>query len=98
MLGVTSGQRTEFDCPDGGDSSVQAVIDWYGPSDFLQMDAQFIALPPAGDVPRVQNHDEPGSPESQWVGGPIQNLPEATARANPITYITRAIRVKWSRG
>jgi len=35
MLGVTSGQRTEFDYPGGGDSSVQAVIDWYGPSDFL---------------------------------------------------------------
>lgn len=90
MLGVTSGQRTEFDRPDGGDSSVQAVIDWYGPSDFLQMDAQFIALPPTGDVPPVQNHDEPGSPESQWIGGPIQNLPETTARANPITYVTRA--------
>jgi len=89
MLGVTSGQATEFDGPDG-DSSVQAVIDWYGPSDFLQMDAQFIAGPPTGDVPPVQNHDEPGSPESKWIGGPIQELPEATGRANPITYIAGA--------
>jgi acetyl esterase/lipase len=104
MLGVTSGQATEFDAtgsPDaglrntglqstGGDSSVQAVIDWYGPSDFLQMDAQFIAGPPDGDAPPVQNHDEPGSPESRWIGGPIQELPAAAARANPITYITEA--------
>ena len=89
MLGVTSGQATEFDGP-GGDSSVQAVVDWYGPSDFLQMDAQFIAGPPAGDVPPAQNHDEPFSPESRWVGGPIQELPEVTSRANPISYITGA--------
>jgi acetyl esterase/lipase len=97
MLGVTSGQATEFDGPgfdgagfDGGDSAVQAVVDWYGPSDFLVMDAQFIAGPPTGEVPPVQNHDDPGSPESRWVGGPIQELPEVTARANPITYITGA--------
>src|SRR3984885_3769507 len=89
MLGVTSGQPTEFD-GQGGDSSVQAVVDWYGPSDFLQMDAQFLAQPPAGDVPPVQNHDEPRSPESQWIGGPIQELPEAAARANPIAYVPRA--------
>ena len=98
MLGVTSGQATEFDGTgfdgavlDGaGDSSVQAVVDWYGPSDFLVMDAQFIAGPPDGDAPPVQNHDDPLSPESQWVGGPIQELPEVASRANPITYITGA--------
>ena len=89
MLGVTSGQATEFDGA-GGDSSVQAVVDWYGPSDFLVMDAQFIAGPPDGGAPPVQNHDDPLSPESRWVGGPIQELPEVTARANPIDYITGA--------
>jgi len=89
MLGVTSGQATEFDVP-GGDSSVQAVVDWYGPSDFLVMDAQFVAGPPDGDAPPVQNHDEPGSPESRWVGGPIQELPEVSARANPIGYVAGA--------
>jgi len=52
MLGVTSGQRTEFDCPDGGDSSVQAVIDWYGPSDFLQMDASSSHCPRPATYPR----------------------------------------------
>lgn len=86
MLGVTSGQDTEFDRP-GEDSSVQAVVDWYGPTDFLQMDAQAAAKPPAGDAPPPMNHDEPGSPESQWLGGPIQERPADAARANPITYI-----------
>jgi acetyl esterase/lipase len=100
MLGVTSGQATEFDPPGEsdaagfhdtrGDSSVQAVIDWYGPSDFLQMDAQFIAGPPTGDAPPVQNHDEPNSPESRWIGGPIQELPAVAARANPISYVAGA--------
>jgi acetyl esterase/lipase len=119
MLGVTSGQATEFDGTGsdgtasdgagsdgagsdgagsdgagsdgtGGDSSVQAVVDWYGPSDFLVMDAQFIAGPPTGDAPPVQNHDDPLSPESRWVGGPIQELPEVAARANPIAYLTEA--------
>ena len=89
MLGVTSGQPTEFD-GQGGDSSVQAVVDWYGPSDFLRMDAQFLAQSPTGDVPPVQNHDEARSPESLWIGGPIQELPADAARANPITYVTRA--------
>jgi acetyl esterase/lipase len=104
MLGVTSGRATEFDgtglagpglagpglAGPGGDSSVQAVVDWYGPSDFLVMDAQFTAGPPDGDTPPPQNHDDPLSPESRWVGGPIQELPEVSARANPITYITGA--------
>jgi acetyl esterase/lipase len=54
-------------------SRIQAVVDWFGPTDFLQMGG---------------NHDEPGSPESQLVGGPIQENQDRVARANPITYIT----------
>jgi hypothetical protein len=62
MLGVTSGQATEFDDRLGGDSSVQAVVDWYGPSDFLLIDAQFTAGPPDGAGPPAQSHDDPLSP------------------------------------
>jgi acetyl esterase/lipase len=61
-------------------SRVQAVLDYFGPTDFLQMDAH---RPPGGMV-----HDTPDSPESQLVGGPIQENPDRVARANPITYIT----------
>ena len=32
-------------------------------------------------------HDDPGSPESRLVGGPIETRRDACARANPITYV-----------
>jgi acetyl esterase/lipase len=59
-------------------SRVQAVCDFYGPTDFLQMDRAGSSM----------HHDAPDSPESQLVGGPVQEYPERVARANPITYIT----------
>ncbi len=59
-------------------SRVQAVVDFFGPTDFLKMDA-------AGST---MNHDAPDSPESKLIGGPIQRNPEKAARANPITYIS----------
>jgi dipeptidyl aminopeptidase/acylaminoacyl peptidase len=33
-------------------------------------------------------HDAPDSPESELIGGPIQENREKSARANPITYVT----------
>ena len=61
-------------------SNVQAVVDYYGPTDFLQMDAHRL---PDGLV-----HDAPDSPESQLVGGPIQEHKDRVAKANPITYVS----------
>ena len=58
-------------------SRVQAVCDFFGPTDFLRMD----------DVPGDMVHDAPDSPESQFVGAPIQERPDLVARANPITYL-----------
>ena len=62
-------------------SRVQAVVDYFGPTDFLQMDAQSL---PDGLV-----HDAPDSPESQLVGGPIQEHKDRVASANPITYVSK---------
>jgi acetyl esterase/lipase len=62
-------------------SCVQAVVDWFGPIDFLQMDAQF-----AGTSCPV-THDAADSPESKLVGAPIQTVPEKVKVMNPITYI-----------
>jgi acetyl esterase/lipase len=80
MLGVTEGV-TELE-GDGGwmgvSSRVQAVCDWFGPTDFLEMNR-------AGSS---QDHDAPDSPESELIGAPIQDHPERSARANPITYIS----------
>jgi acetyl esterase/lipase len=80
MLGVT-GYVSEYEVGAHLDQSsrVQAVVDYFGPTDFLQMDAHRV---PGGMV-----HDTPDSPESALIGGPIQEHPEAVARANPITYV-----------
>jgi acetyl esterase/lipase len=82
MLGTTGDTRA-FDVGENlaESSRVQAVVDYFGPTDFLQMDAH---RPAQGMI-----HDTPDSPESELVGGPIQSNPTRVARANPITYITR---------
>src|SRR5262245_17052789 len=70
----------------GGDadqsSRVQAVVDFFGPTDFLQMDAH--AVPGA----RLK-HDVPDSPESRLIGGAIRENVEKAGRANPIKYVTK---------
>ena len=68
---------------DFGDSSVQAVVDWYGPLDFLVMDAQFITGPPTGNAPPVQSHDDPGSPESRWLAAPSRSCPRSPPARTP---------------
>jgi len=82
MLGTT-GDVKEFDVGENlaVSSRVQAVVDYFGPTDFLQMDAH--------RLPNGMVHDPTDSPESQLVGGPIQENKEKVARANPITYVTK---------
>ena len=82
MLG-TSGDITEFEVGEnlGVSSQVQAVVNYLGPTDFLQMDAHRLS---DGLV-----HDAPDSPESKLVGGPIQEHEDRVARANPITYVSK---------
>lgn len=58
-------------------SRVQAVVDWYGATDVLQMHF----------YPTTVNHDGSTSDESKFLGGPIQDRPELAATANPITYV-----------
>lgn len=64
--------------------TVQAAIPWYPPTDLLEMDTQ-----DSNDdgAQGIIDHDDAGSPESLLIGEPIQNVPEKTDRANPITYI-----------
>jgi acetyl esterase/lipase len=82
MLG-TAGDERAFDVGGNGrvSSRVQAVVDFFGPTDFLQMDAHRLA---SGQV-----HDSADSPESRLVGGAIQQNRDQVARANPITYVTK---------
>jgi acetyl esterase/lipase len=82
MLGTAAGVR-EFEVGEHlkVSSGVQAVVDFFGPTDFLQMDAH--------RAPNGMVHDSPDSPESRLIGGPIQENKEKAARANPITYVTK---------
>jgi acetyl esterase/lipase len=79
LLG-TSGDVKELEGRGGSaefSSRVQAVVDWFGPTDFLRMGKNKI------------DHDAPTSPESLLVGGPIQENKDKVAAANPITYVTK---------
>jgi acetyl esterase/lipase len=63
-------------------SCVQAVVDWFGPIDFLKMQEQ---LTEAGCSATT---NDASSPESKLVGAPIQTVPEKVALTNPMNYIT----------
>lgn len=82
----TSGDVREFDTEANRQysSRVQAVCDWFGPTDFLQMDEHMI------EGSRLV-HNAPKSPESLLVGGPITEEPyrSMVKKANPITYVTK---------
>ena len=64
----------------GVSSSVQVVVDWFGPTDLLSMGKE--ALPTS-----VIQHDSASSPESMLLGGPVQEKKELAISANPITYV-----------
>jgi acetyl esterase/lipase len=82
MLGTTA-DRKEFDVGDYLEfsSAVQGVVDYYGPSDFLQMDAH---APPTATF----KHGAADSPESRYLGGTITEHHDRVKRANPITYVS----------
>jgi acetyl esterase/lipase len=58
----------------GTSSKVKCVVDQFGPSDLLAMGG---------------SHDSPESPESQLIGGAVQENKETAREASPITYVTR---------
>jgi acetyl esterase/lipase len=83
LLGTTCGvSELEGDLGNADQSScVQAVVDWFGPIDFLKMDEQFAG----SSCP--QTHDAADSPESKLVGAEIQTLPDLVKTTNPMNYI-----------
>ena len=66
-------------------SRVHAVVDCFGPTDFLKITDGLKTL----GLPDRMGHDSPDSPEARLIGGPIQENKEKAARANPITYVTK---------
>ncbi|HOT15928.1 MAG TPA: alpha/beta hydrolase [Bacteroidales bacterium] len=59
-------------------SSVDAVVDWFGPTNMLVMDS-------CGGTDFI--HNDARSPASLYIGGPIQENKEKTLLASPMTYI-----------
>ncbi len=77
----TSGGVKEFDVgPDSDLSSrVQAVCDFYGPTDFTV----FVT------TPGYTSHAKADSPEAKLLGGAVLENKDKAARVNPITYVTQ---------
>jgi acetyl esterase/lipase len=94
MIGTTGDQQTDLDDPSLGhpdvSSAVQAVVAWFPPVDFLQMAAQFEEAYPEACEGTPPSADAPESPESKYLGAPVQEVPDLAAAANPITYIESA--------
>jgi acetyl esterase/lipase len=85
LLGTTCGvaELEGAELGNSGQSScVQAVVDWFGPIDFLKMQEQLTAAGCSAST------DDASSPESKLVGAPIQTVPEKVALTNPMNYIT----------
>jgi acetyl esterase/lipase len=80
LLGAT-GDVKEFEKGENLNvsSRVQAVCDYFGPTDFTLISG----------FPSTMDHDAPDSPEARLIGGPIQQNKDKCKRANPITYVTK---------
>src|SRR5207247_2461823 len=66
----------------GVSSRVQAVCDWFGPSDFSKVVEQAI---PGTRIDRTRDD----CPEALLIGGRIADHPDRVKRANPITYVSK---------
>ena len=80
LVGLSEGIE-RFETKDNREesSSVKAVINFFGPTDFLRMD----------DIPSAIAHNEASSPESSVIGGPIQDpkIKSKVDEYNPLSYI-----------
>ena len=87
LAGTSAGVKALEDLTLGNDSqssSVRAVVDWFGPTNFLLMDEQ---LKKTGNG--KPDHSKANSPESKVFGKKITEIPAKVKMANPETYITK---------
>jgi acetyl esterase/lipase len=77
----TSGDVKEFDVGANLDQSsrVQAVCDYYGPTDFTV----FVS------TPGYESHAADSSPEAKLIGGAVMQNRDKAARVNSITYVSK---------
>lgn len=76
LLGTTGGVKELEGAGGNADQSsrVQAVVDWFGPTDFLAMD---------------KKSDHVDSVVSQLLGGPVRDNKEKAVKAGSVTYVTK---------
>ncbi len=90
MLAVTAGAPAFADArvggSDGSSSSVQAAVDWFGPVDFLSIDAQRRSSPPCLPV-RPKELSVAGN---NLLGVAPASVPASARRASPISYLASA--------
>lgn len=82
MLGVSGGVKELEGAlgPHTNESSrVTCVVNFFGPTKLLAMN----------DYGGTMDHDAPDSPESQLIGGPIQEHKERANAASPISYVSK---------
>lgn len=83
MLATTGGlpELEDLSLGNAGFSSrVAAAVDFFGPTDFSLMDAHHLQI---GQEAHVH---EAGSPESRFMGAPIDTIVEKCKAASPVTY------------
>ena len=68
------------------DSSVRAVVSFFGPTDFLMMDT-YLSETGAG----APDHSDAASPESKLLGAPITEIPAVVRAADPQTWLTPSV-------
>lgn len=75
----TSGGVKQFDVGANADqsSSVQAVCDYFGPTDF----SAFVA------APGYESHAKMGSPETRLLGGSVADNKDKAVLASPVTHV-----------
>ena len=88
MLGTSAGIPELEDLSLGNPdqpSNIQAVVDWFGPTDSLKMDEQLAA----GGLAPIEGAEHSGanSPESLLLGAKITEIPDRVRAANPATYV-----------
>ncbi|NCA99513.1 MAG: alpha/beta hydrolase [Clostridia bacterium] len=89
IAGTTGGTNDLYDTSLGyADVSddVTAVVDWFGPINFLKMDEQFEA---SGVARATGTTNSESSPESKYIGQLITQASDLVAEANPESYITK---------
>ena len=66
-------------------ANIQAVVSWFGPTNFLKMDEQLASVGLL--APEGLRHSEANSPESLLLGRKITSIPFRVRAANPETYV-----------